>query len=269
MNHNPNQNSNFNFYHNFNFNFNFDYNPNIDSFSREDRFVHYRNYILDYVRSLSHPGSGSDSGYRSAFADIDWWLMLDFDVQAIDWRHILHEFGLAIELFDVDIFCVNGMEWNGRYRDSFATIFEDDEWCYEQGYKCHRVLQLNRFTKLRSCFGGLAIYKFDLIINQHNHNRDHYRGQISDGCRYQLLTDLRLQSRITYEWFKQQTHQSKICEHIAFHDCLSVEFRENNYNNNNNITILMSRDSHLYYGCDTQQVDIQEWKEEPILFGTA
>lgn len=53
----------------------------------------------------------------------DSWMMIDFDIQGIEQFRIFQEFSIASVMLNVDVFCVNGMEWTGRYRDSFATVF--------------------------------------------------------------------------------------------------------------------------------------------------
>lgn len=231
---------------------------NFKSYTREDRFVFYRNYILDYVtkelvwKASTQSELASDSVHaqymykygKSKPFMYDWWIMIDFDVQALDWRMIFKEFSISSQLLDVDVFCVNGLEWNGRYRDSFATVFHDGKWCYDDGIQCHQVLQQNRFTKVQSCFGGLTIYNFQQIADSE--------------CRYYTKNELQTSAYNTHEWFERQDEKfEKICEHIAFHDCL--------YSKVDNLTMIISRDSHLYYGFQIYD----KWEQEPILYGTA
>lgn len=208
--------------------------------TREDRFVFYRNYLLDYVINSLLPWKRLVSN-NSEFV-YDYWMMVDFDVQGISQNKIFEEFSFASQLLNVDVFCVNGIEWTGRYRDSFATIFYDGQWCYDDGVQCHIALQKNRFTHVRSCFGGLTIYRFAHIFDSQ--------------CRYHTKAELKNKALITNEWFKSQVEWDDICEHIAFHDCLS--------NRIDNFTMAFSRDSYLFYGFDFYA----KWTEEDFLHGT-
>ena len=203
--------------------------------SREDKFVFYRNYVRDFV--IDSLLSSKPKGFL-----FDYWAMIDFDVQAIETHRIFIEFCIASQLLNVDVFCVNGMEWTGRYRGSFATIFEDGQWCYRDGGQCSEIIQLNRFTQVRSCFGGLSIYNFAKVYHSE--------------CRYYTKADLQQNAVITHEWFKGQGYDD-ICEHIAFHDCL--------YSKNENLVMAISRDSYLYYGF----AEYTEWTKEQILFSSA
>ena len=227
--------------------------------SREDRFVFYRNYILDYV-TLTLLNEKSKQLNNDKF-EYDSWMMIDFDIQGLEQFRIFQEFSIASVMLNVDVFCVNGMEWTGRYRDTFATVFHglfcvvyvcidikcmneylDGQWCYEDGFQCSEIIQENRFTQVRSCFGGLSIYRFDSIMQSK--------------CRYHTRGELKNNAKITHEWFNRQNPKFiDLCEHIAFHDCLYSQYDEN-------LTFIISRESYLYYGFD----QYPKWQIEPLLY---
>ena len=108
--------------------------------------------------------------------------------------------------------------------------------------QCSQIIQTNRFTQVRSCFGGLSIYKFPAIKYAE--------------CRYHTRAELKDNAKITHEWFKKQNPKwEDLCEHIAFNDCLYTKFNEN-------LTLIISRESYLYYGF----VQYQKWDDEPLLY---
>ena len=105
--------------------------------SREDRYVYYRNHILDYVtQTLLIEKQKQLNNDKFMY---DSWMMIDFDIQGIEQFRIFQEFSIASVMLNVDVFCVNGMEWTGRYRDSFATVFYGVllyYGCYKHYYIC-------------------------------------------------------------------------------------------------------------------------------------
>lgn len=208
--------------------------------TREDRFVYYRNYIMDYVKNTLLPWKRkfiNDSHF-----EYDYWMMIDLDLQGIAEAKIFEEFSIASQMLNVDVMCVNGMDWAGQYRDSFATVFDDGKWCYEDHVQCHDVIQYNRFTKVRSCFGGLAIYKFR---------------QISESqCRYHTRDTLPEKSPHTWQWFETKKEWEDICEHIAFHDCLAANVED--------FAVSISRDSYAYYSVTYYH----EWYVKFMMYGT-
>ena len=103
------------------------------------------------------------SGIASALFLYDYWMVVDFDIQSIEQMKLFNEFSIASQLLNVDVFCVNGMEWNGRYRDSFATVFYDGQWCYDDGLQCHQIIQKNRFTQV---WGIFLDYEIDYIVQR-------------------------------------------------------------------------------------------------------
>ena len=189
--------------------------------NRMDRFVYYRNIQLDYIRNLID---------TQKIVKPDYLMIIDYDIQGIDQAKLFEEFIISSQFHQQNVFCVNGMEYTGRYRDSFATVFKDDNhWCHDDRDVCHIQLQLNRFTEMRSCFGGLAIYSYDDIFQSN--------------CRYETRANLESKAKKTYQWFQKQKQQWRdfgICEHIQFHDCLN--------DNNENFKVIFSRDSYLFYG---------------------
>ena len=206
--------------------------PAPKNLNRMDRFVYYRNIQLDYVSQLIETDQRMNKP--------DYLILIDYDIQAIDQAKIFEEFIVSSQLYNQNIFCVCGMEYSGRFRDTFATVFKsDDWWCHNDHAQCHQRLQSQRFTKMRSCFGGLAFYRYDDIVKSK--------------CKYQITSDLANKSKRTFKWFEKQQF-GEICEHIAFHDCL--------IDNIDDYTLIFSRDSYLFYGW----VDYPNWKTEGLLF---
>ena len=81
---------------------------------------------------------------------IDYLLVVDFDIQSIETDRLYTEFAFATRHLQPNVFCVNGVEYSGRYRDNFATVFADGEWCFDggAGAKCHCKLQKERLMRL-------------------------------------------------------------------------------------------------------------------------
>eukprot|EP01084_Bolivina_argentea_P046903 86385_1 len=196
---------------------------------KEDKFVFYRNIIIHYVthelldekRNILH---------NDTFV-YDYWMMVDFDIQGIDQSRIFNEFLVASHgHLNVDVFCVNGITWTGRYRDTFATVFDNYKWCYnyDNDFNCSQIIQNKRFTKVKSCFGGLTIYKFKIIQKTK--------------CKYHTLKHLKDKAINAYLWYEKQDTEIKkrdsLCEHISFHFCL-----HNNYEKyyKKNLVMVISR----------------------------
>lgn len=77
----------------------------IHNLSRVEKFVPYRNMLLRQLYAIDAD-------------DVDYMFMIDLDVWEIDF------FAFFSELKECphDIMCVNGLEWFGYYRDSFASV---------------------------------------------------------------------------------------------------------------------------------------------------
>ena len=194
--------------------------PATPDMTRTDRFVLYRNQQLDLVAEL----------VKEKGMEIDDLLLIiaDYDIHGIKIDRILEEFNAVDQ--STNVLCAFGQEVTRRYRDTWATVFDDGWWCYEDFHKCHNRLQQKRFTEVHSCFGGMAIYR--------------YRDIAASGCRYTPKSELQSKAPGTYEWFDgydpEKVGKSEICEHIAFHDCLRERIP--------GFSMVVSRDSHLFYG---------------------
>ena len=97
---------------------------------------------------------------------------------------------------------------------------------------------------MKSCFGGLAIYKFDDIIESE--------------CEYHITRDLQTKAISTWNWFKQQDSfkrgDQSICEHIAFHNCLREYVGKD-------FKMIFSRNSYVYYQFEFHH----GWQRESIV----
>ena len=120
--------------------------------------------------------------------------MIDMDVYSIDVRTLLNE--LYYMPSNIDGLCIDGMDWMGYTRDTFATVKTNGGWLhyghdalvnntkyiYNNQHAMHQRTKVpdhinNRFEEVKSCFGGVMIYK--------NFNNNLFNQQ----CKYQLTRD--------------------------------------------------------------------------------
>ena len=111
-----------------------------------------------------------------------------------------------------DVICANGQHKNSRfYYDGTATILRDGTFAYPSIWQMHRQPRerttlastthhfnhTRRLIDVRSCFGGLAIYRS------------------LKSCSY---------SHHTYTNYTRYAYANKrVCEHIPFHHCLTIQ----------------------------------------------
>ena len=144
-------------------------------------------------------------------------VMVDFDIEFPN--NSVQYLKSAIKKVHKDnwnVICANGLHVNKKngkyfYYDGTATIFHNGAFAYPSIWQKHR--QRNEYTtirstteyfsnrseaiiKVRSCFGGLAIYKS------------------LAGCFYQTNLLKKKYKRYMYSF------DGRVCEHIPFHDCL-------------------------------------------------
>ena len=124
-----------------------------------------------------------------------------------------------------DVICANGRaNFDDYYYDISATIFDDGNFAYLTQwtfnpklnrritfpqinnvfphYKTRLGNHYNKYIPVKSCFGGLAIYKFPI-----------------EECKYEPFS--RYMGDAKYDRYKYIDHgQIKLCEHIPFHFCL-------------------------------------------------
>ena len=155
-----------------------------DRLFRIERFVIYRNMLLDEARRLSDE-------LRVQFAYI---LMIDLDVFSIDVRTLLNE--LYFMPRSVDGLCVDGIDWMGFTRDTFATVkvnggwlhyghdalVNSTEYVYNNQHAMHQRTKVpdheERYEEVKSCFGGVMVYR-----NERNRF-------LEQQCRYTLTRDV-------------------------------------------------------------------------------
>ena len=221
---------------------------NLARMTREDRFVIYRNFLLNYTINARHCKPYC----------FDYHMSVDFDLQALNVNSIINEFRVFSELHPDGVMCTNGLtsyysEYGGIYRDTFATLLYDHDlegnetetiWCHRPKIpnieKCYEVIERTRFARAKSCFGGLAIYNFSQLDESECEYRfsstlthedmqsygEHIQTHFSNG-----LTNL----------VKYFTNGNSICEHIPFHDCLTQRANTDFY---------IARDAVVYYGSE-------------------
>eukprot|EP00485_Elphidium_margaritaceum_P001561 CAMPEP_0202687632 /NCGR_PEP_ID=MMETSP1385-20130828/3294_1 /ASSEMBLY_ACC=CAM_ASM_000861 /TAXON_ID=933848 /ORGANISM="Elphidium margaritaceum" /LENGTH=762 /DNA_ID=CAMNT_0049342459 /DNA_START=412 /DNA_END=2700 /DNA_ORIENTATION=+ len=156
-----------------------------DKLYRIERFVVYRNMLLDAVMLES----------SQRHIDFDYMMVVDLDIYNIDVRTLMHELWYTSD--DVEALCVDGMDWAGYTRDTFATVNMNGAWLH-YGHdasvnRTHHYVYDNthaleqrtkiphqewRFERVKSCFGGVIVYN-----NQDNRLFD-------SECRYTLTRDI-------------------------------------------------------------------------------
>ena len=147
-------------------------------------FVIYRNMLLDEAQRVS-----SAQGLP-----FDVVMNVDLDIFSIDVRTFMNELFYSGGA-GVDGLCVDGVDWMGYTRDTFATVSADGEWLHygrgggavsEYSYNNeHAMLQRTlmpnqerRFEAVKSCFGGVMALR-----NRHD-------AVFRSGCRYTLTRDI-------------------------------------------------------------------------------
>jgi len=154
-----------------------------DRLFRIERFVIYRNMMLEEVRRLSED------------TDIDYIVMADLDVYSIDVRTLMNEVFFMPR--SVDGLCIDGIDWMGFTRDTFATVKLNGGWLhyghdaltnntpyvYDNDHAMAQRTkvpdhQRHRFEPVKSCFGGVMVYR-----NEGNRF-------LSQNCRYTLTRDI-------------------------------------------------------------------------------
>ena len=81
---------------------------------REERYVIYRNFLLDKVTSY-YKQYKKETGIS-----IDYLFWVDMDLRGIDIQAIASEFSYAWRA-GFDVVCTNGIKYTGWYYDSYAT----------------------------------------------------------------------------------------------------------------------------------------------------
>ena len=203
---------------------------------RLDRYVFYRNYLMDETEKYADI-LASNTGTKFSF---DYWMVVDLDVRGFD------TFALANELYNAKQFkaekneqfvgmCANGVHHSGWYYDSFATVLPDGDWFWTRNRVFRsNMLQQQRFTPAVSCFGGLAVYNYQNIVKSK--------------CKYELF-DENIEAKWTNvvdmkklaDMYNEETGTRAVCEHVPFHACLLDSSKQNS-------TLVVARDAMVYYG---------------------
>eukprot|EP01084_Bolivina_argentea_P291552 501094_1 len=178
--------------------------------------------------------------------NFDYVMLVDLDIYTIDFKTWMNE--LYYTPKNINAICVDGMDYQGFTRDTFAIVKYNGEWMNNGNKKeiLHQRFIIpnqqphNRFYKVKSCFGGAVLYK--------NNRNDLFNSQ----CKYMFKRDIFYEiyndtnsNVYTYEWWVKNRYHNKyseqsivelksfnytymgskremeICEHIPFHYCLN------------------------------------------------
>jgi len=182
--------------------------------SRLDRYAAFRNYTLHEALQFAH---------------FDYMANIDMDILGIDIKRILQEFEVAERTRNASVMCVNGMRQMGLFHDSLASILFNKSWTYPMDKidRTNIIWEGGRFTRMISCFGGMAIYRMRDIVDTK--------------CGYMLSREA-LQRYPELERYQDLDPPGPltlgICEHIPLHYCLHTQQRK----------IFLAKDAYLYYG---------------------
>jgi hypothetical protein len=196
----------------------------IDLFpNRVDRLAHIREQQRDELKDLYFEGDDDLTGH---LADNDFIIIVDLDLKEVpsvrDIEATMED--LVSEHTNLDAVCANGVlpDDNEAY-DTYATILETDTWLLGLGPgsekkgkiaamefeedlaegKLHRNKTKEVMIPVKSCFGGLAIYRAKVWFNAN--------------CHYDAKVDAKTNAHLLKY---RSMHEERVCEHVVFHDCL-------------------------------------------------
>ena len=142
---------------------------------RLPRYVVYRNFILQLIKHLNV------YQYESK---IDYLMLIDWDTAGIDVKSMLNEMIVGMIYQNYSVLCVNGRTntSNGEndYYDTFGLVMKNAQAFNDfvnRSKIAYHYTNRYRFQSVISCFGGLAIYNFQNIVNNN----------IANQCQYFLL----------------------------------------------------------------------------------
>ena len=209
--------------------------------NRIERYTVYRNMILNQIGLITDK-------YINIFK-FDYLMLIDLDLFALDSRMIFNELYFS----KTNIMCANGVVWMfDLMYDIFAAVMNDGQWMHQFAFDDQlkhsqknvlmkrdknkfklSTFPKKRFEEMRSCFGGITIYK-------------NVGKLLSTRCKYQLIPstirkikelsddnngyimkdpneELQRFADLYESWMNTD---DRICEHLSFHYCL----REYGYN---------------------------------------
>ena len=196
------------------------------SMPREGRIGTARNTLIDFMRM---------GGTKQA---TDFVIVVDLDILGWDVAGVANSFGLGVKHMKWDVMCSNGILMHGVYRDTYAfrvAGINTNHHMAGDDYDKYNISETQRKTNRRhlensqqearavlsgssttgmilqveSCFGGLAIYKFDQF----------------HGCEY--------------GYRHKESPYMLDCEHVIFNKCLKERF---------NATVFTNPAMKLWYG---------------------
>ena len=156
-----------------------------DKLFRIEKFVVYRNMLLNETWKKE----------RELGIHFDYVMVVDMDIFNIDIRTFVNELYFLPDDLNGGL-CVDGIDWLGYTRDTFATVkanggwlhyghdpeANDTEYVYQNSYALKQRTKIpnenNRYHKVKSCFGGIIAY-------------NNIKNQLYDSdCKYTLTRDI-------------------------------------------------------------------------------
>lgn len=130
------------------------------SFYRISKMARYRNQYLELLANMER--------------SFDYVIIIDLDIEKFSINGIAHSFGLAKYW---DVITANGYSYSTtfrkRYHDTYAlveigeeSIDQNEKTIFENQQKWSYLEPGGKLEKVYSAFGGLAIYRYEAIINK-------------------------------------------------------------------------------------------------------
>jgi len=162
-------------------------------------------------------------------------MIVDMDIYNMDVRTFMNELYYASN-HDVNGLCVNGMDWLGHTRDTFATVDADGGWLHyghnplvnesEYIYNNDHAMnertfvpneELHRFENVKSCFGGIIAYKneqnlfFDSQC-KYTLTRDVFWTDYNNSIHSNLTNGNEFAFKYTYDYWLEHRHHNEYSE---------------------------------------------------------
>eukprot|EP01083_Nonionella_stella_P007139 20630_1 len=198
---------------------------NNKTLNRIERYVVYRNMMLEQIRSIKD--KYEQSPWHISF---DYLMLMDMDLFDVDKRMLFNE----LHYSPTQVMCANGVVYLfDLMYDIFASVLEDGTWMHSMAFEPQKWKQkrdfrmthfpLKRYEAMRSCFGGVAVYKS-------------LSKMLATDCKYQLVLSESRRMNGTDEYVMENPDEElqhlanqyeiwmhsdeRICEHLSFNYCL-------------------------------------------------
>lgn len=212
---------------------------------REGRIAYARNLALQYLR-------------EPKMLKTDYMIVLDLDI--VGWNPVGIHDGFGRNQ-DWDVLCANGIILHGLFRDTYAfrtdAIFTNHHYAGQdhnnynlsaadaiqyravvEKSKAEAMKMMDtrrgisssvpKLVPVNSCFGGMALYKYDISVG-------------AKACKY---------------WYRYGSVSERYmvdCEHVLFHQCLSDNYLRLHPNGEKSLRLMSSQHMKLWYGHSSYQ----------------